>query len=424
MKKNLHKQSFLVLLLLLSALPIFALERPFFNGYMGANGDLFSVSNDEDEDNSFGGLGFGLQSYFSGQLDFSGIVFVRGEFYFQTGDLNKLGGFLTNPNDYNTRFKIQEFSATYHRVGLNLTHFLSIFLGEYESIGSDVFLQRQFGMAPISSKLTTSWHGLNGAAVYPFYGIGASYILHFQKPFATGVYGYYSLDKKAIQFDARFACTFANFTFDAALGPKLNMSQTDSAGIAVILVINEMDIHGGFNMLFGNKNQNSLFLQFGGDLNINPSSTGVFSVNTPYFLIEPRFILKQSELDFSVFHFPKTAIYDMTYLESLYDTTEIGVTGLDVCFSFDKLLFKKQIAVTMGVHLTGVLVDIWEINLKSGANFNSENFIPHIMLTPYASLPLMGGTLTSSLNVNFSISEQPIEWDKFLTFSLGYVMQL
>ena len=323
------------------------LERPFFNGYMGVNGDVNLVPE------------FSLQGYFSGQLDFSGLVFIRGEFYLQTVNLLD-NGLFEEPVTENAKFKIQELSATYRHSGFNITQFFSAFLGEYESIGSDVFLQRQFGMAPITSRITTSWHGLNGASVYPFYGLGLSYVLHFQKPFALGAYVYGNKNSlqstNTILADLRFACTFSNFTFDVAGGFSFPMQTTTDSGERVILLVKEVDIHGGFNMLIGNRNQTSLFIQAGvGDLNINPSSSSVFDFNDFYFLFEPRFMREYVEFDISAFDIPNDSIYDMTYLDSLYtsgsSSDEIAVMGANLCVVTEKL-FIRETPLTLGGHLT------------------------------------------------------------------------
>ena len=151
----------------------------FFNGYIGAKVDIAKVETDESASKSEQEAqeredGLGIQTFFTGQLNLSKSLMLRGEFSIQSDDIFDTGLF----NYTEAIFCINELSATYVKPFLGNTQYISGFFGTFEPIGSDVFLQRQFGMKPITSLLTESWLGLRGSYIYPFYGAGASYILH------------------------------------------------------------------------------------------------------------------------------------------------------------------------------------------------------------------------------------------------------
>ena len=162
-----------------------AIETPYFSGCAGF---MATLANETDSDDF--SPEFNADNFFSGQLDFSGKVLLRCDLYLQAGNLFDSTIFDNDANPNNAKFRIEELSGTYTINGESTKHYISLFRGRYEPIGSDIFLQRQFGIPEISSLITKSWHGLSGSSIYPFYATGLSYVMHPDSNFAVGLYVY------------------------------------------------------------------------------------------------------------------------------------------------------------------------------------------------------------------------------------------
>ena len=116
-----------------------------FSGYAGIKGDITSNEASEKFDPIMN-----MKAYFAGELDFSPQFLVRAEFSIQTADVLDTGLF----EETDAVFCIDEFSATYIKPFLGITQYISAFIGTFEPIGTDVFLQRHFGIQPITSMIT------------------------------------------------------------------------------------------------------------------------------------------------------------------------------------------------------------------------------------------------------------------------------
>ena len=183
-----------------------------------------------------------------------------------------------------------------------MTHYFSAFLGEYEPIGSDVFLQRQFGIENISSRFLESWQGLNGASIYPFYGLGASYVAHVNQNIVAGAYIFRRAESsnsesnssednesnKSLEGMLRVGIVLPNFVMD--IGGSIGFSYSNKYGSGesatkVILLIDKLIVNAGMNMLVNIGNDGAVFMQLGfAELELDPSTT-------------------QTELDFDKFYF-------------------------------------------------------------------------------------------------------------------------
>ena len=173
----------------LSLAALSALDFPYFSGFAGIMGNF---SNDIETTKFAPELNGKM--FFAGQFDFNGRFFIRSEISVNTEDIIETGIF----ENTGAQFKINELSFTFHQSAITTSHFVSLFMGNYEPIGSDVFLQRQFGISEISSFTTETWNGLCSSKLYPFYGIGGSYVMHFEQPVATGLYLYENEDKRIL----------------------------------------------------------------------------------------------------------------------------------------------------------------------------------------------------------------------------------
>lgn len=387
-----------------------ALDLPFFSGYAGILGDITSDSASSTFDPQMT-----TQAFFSGQLDFGGVLFMRGELFLKTSDILEKGVF----EDTDSKFRVNEFSITFHQKAVSTSHFFSLFMGNYEPIGSDMFLQRQFGIKPITSLVTESWNGLCGSTVYPFYGIGGSYVMHFESPIAVGVYAFANkddaTDENVFNADLRFACVFRNFSLDLSAGLAFPHEQSiTETGENVVLLIRTETLHAGLNMLVGNRYSLSLFTQAGfSNLDVNPEQSSKLNIDADdmYLLVEPRLVTRQFQLNLTAFSIPQESIDKMLYL---HDTL-----GANVCIVTDHLYIENT-NFTFGIHTTLSFPGKTFMDASDYANILSWD--RNLYVTPFTSMPLLGGTLRASVSVNcLDIADN---WMSAIKGSVGYRTQL
>lgn len=415
---------FLSIILLI---PCFKLSAElFFNGYTGAKGDFYSDPSTADTKDGFDPL-LEIQAYFAGQLNISKKLLVRSEFSIQSQDIFKSGLF----NDTVAKFCINELSSTYVKPFLGNTQYISAFFGTFEPIGSDVFLQRQFGMKPITSLLTESWLGLRGSYIYPFYGAGASYILHLDSwPIAAGVYLYKNHaenedDDDQINIDWRFATTTKYLTIDFAAGIGAPLSKKYNND-DVILLIDTLYLHTGLEVLVGNRYGQSLFLQAGFEqlaVRSKKEEENTIKDNEIYLLFEPRFATKNCNVHVSLFNFPSRL------LESSEDWPNKKLIfiedslGLNLAIFTDNFFIKNRNA-SFGVHTTLSFEDKYLYDLKITSKEDVEALTDdfNVKVSPFLTLPVMSGTL--HLMLQATITEMKSGWEHAVKCNIGYKAQL
>lgn len=340
------KKTFISILccLLFSSVSLFA--EITFSGYAGAKADLYSTDSDEFDP------GLKIQSFFSGQLNFSQNIILNAEFSLATDDLIENSIFKEAP----ASFKIDELSLIFRKQFYSATSYLSAFMGTYEPIGSDIFLRRQFSIQPIASKITESWLGLSGSIIYPMFGAGGSEVIRFNSvPLATGIYVYVNHeleDSYVLNTDLRFAGNFRWFTFDVAagLGMPMNTSSSDSA----FIIVNTLYWKAGANLLIGNAKTTSLFIQAGFSEMSFKKKNNKWELNedTAYFLFEPRLKTKRFQAHLTLFSMPQETVDNFIFIEdmcganlnvftdNLHFWNKPFTFGLNGAFSFkDKNLF-------------------------------------------------------------------------------------
>lgn len=404
------KKVLCILLISLTVSTLFAMEMPFFSGYAGIAGDITSNSSSSTLDPQMK-----TQAFFAGQFDINGNFFLRTELSLKTEDLLEKGLFTYT----NSKFRINELSATYYGKSVASSHFFSLFLGNYESIGSDLFLQRQFGIKPITSNLTESWNGISGSSVYPFYGAGGSYVLHFEQPFALGIYAYAckdeNIEENVFNADLRFACAVRNFTLDFSAGFAFPHEQSISeTGEKIVLLIRTETLHAGMTMLVGNRYSTSLFVQAGfNNLDLNPESSSKFTIDSDdmYLFVEPRISTRMFDLNLSLFSIPQESVDDMIYL---HDTL-----GANLCIFTDKLYIENT-NFTFGIHTTLSFPSKTFMSCISDyANILSWD--RNVYVTPYTSMPLFSGDLKASVSV--SALDLASNWMSAIKACVGYKTQ-
>lgn len=388
----------------------FAFEKPFFSGYAGFQANIQNASKSSLLDKNVT-----AETFFSGQLDFSGKVFLRGEFYVLAADMtnsNIFSGY-ENPNAY---FRLEDISATLKTNSTNSSHYFSLFMGNYEPIGSDLFLQRQFGIEPVSSSFTTSWQGIEGASIIPSYQTGFSYTFHPESNFAlefkafknsvdenSAISGLSSEHTDGIDFAARYAGLFDRAIIDMQFSVDLPLEKKDSNGDDVFLLIKKVKINGGFSMLLGNRYTTSLFLQGGyeGFVINGDSSDKDFSVKNIYAMFEPRFSTSRFNMGIAAFNIPVKSAVSMTFLKNLvYENASAdSIFGVNLNLYSDKLYFDST-NYTLGLHATWAMTDDDAETLLDKKSKIAEKLLHEFKITPYTSINILGGSLSASITLN------------------------
>ena len=387
-----------------------AFDLPVFSGYTGL---LTSVNNKTLEG----------QLLMSGQLDFSGRLLLRGGIYIQTESIE------FDTSDKNAYFTLEEGSATYVFNLGNLTNYVSLFLGNYEPIGSDVFLQRQFGIKPISSQFTTSFNGLNGNTIYKMNGFGGAYTVHLNQNMALGAYIYKATNNNInyANTDLRFAGVFDKFTVDASVGLGFPIETTDDNNNKVIILIRTLTLHGGATVLIGNSYGNSVFIQAGiKTLIFDPNSTKSIGLSNDisnfYIFVEPRFVTPLVQLNMSFFVLPVSNMKDMLYLSiipSKYSSASFS-TGYDIAFMTNQIHLNNT-EINVGTHFTTLIVDPYISKLIS--DFSTIlNWKPDILITPCATMDINGVNISTSLQLDILGLQSGIS--SALKFNIGLKSQL
>ncbi len=281
--------------------------------------------------------------------------------------------------------KMQEVSLVMINRAVTATNYFSIFMGAYEPIGGDTFLQRQFGIEPISSRLMKSSTSLSGISLYPSSGTGLSYTVHFDKqPVATGAYIYIDKDSDKNMrgnIDWRFAILSNPVTLDFSIGVGAPL-QDKYNDEDVVLMIKTLYLHGGINLCFGNKYTNGLLLQFGiNDFVLKGASSGNFDNDSLSFVIEPRLNFGNWCLNITAY-----AIDEKSLGELLYLTDRIGAAVT----VFKDSIQGKNGNITAGLHAIGSVGNIKFMDLAEGKN--TDDMTVNAYLTPYTEIPLGSGS--------------------------------
>lgn len=415
-----------------------------FSGYAGILGNY---------NGSFGNSAYEsdltLQGFMAAQLDFNGKFIFRGEFNIETADLFESPNNPLKPTTKNTIFQIGELSFTWHLSSAAVSHFLSAFIGKFEPIGSDVFLQRHLGLQPISSRLMENWGGLVGTSIFNDYGLGLSYTAHFHKSLVLGAY-LYAFDSSSGMFsinsvntEVRLAGYYPGFIFDASAnfaftfttGAKL-YEEDPSRYAAVkddLLIVQSVLFKVGANVLLGDRYGVSTLIQLGlSNISVgaNRGTTEIFGINTMgkflYAFIEPRFNFGETQVNIALFNLPNDNLRGLLYLKgfNLSSSGSLdGLIGANLCIANSTLRIGAT-NVTVGGHLTacyqknitGLIYDITAAPDQILGNIG-------LYVTPFVSMPLLGGEFKASLSFNplafIPSSTADTAFDAFIGFKVN-----
>lgn len=348
-----------------------------FSGYAG--GKLNYAANPEEEEFN---PDLKLQAFFAGQFNFSQNIWSHLEFSINTGDLLSQSIF----HETESLFQIDEISLICRANLYNSANYISAFMGTYDPIGSDIFLQRYFNIKPIDSKLTESYLGLAGSILYPHFGIGiADVIKLYTVPVAFGGYIYVNHEDKdfyVINTDIRFASVLSYFTCDFACGLGIPLADKYK-GEDVIIAVEKAYWHAGTTILVGNNFTNSLFMQAGiYNASFKAKESSIVSPDDLYILLEPRFLIANAHMNVTLYSLPEQTVSKLLLVE---DTL-----GVNLNFFADASLASSN-SLTYGAHLNVSLIDKHFQDLKEIKDFTSEDL--NITITPYLESQFLSGQI-------------------------------
>lgn len=344
-----------------------------------------------------------LQAFFAGQFNFSQNLWSHMEFSIDTNDLISESLFDATPS----LFQIDELSLINRSLLLSTANYFSIYMGTYDPIGSDIFLQRYFGCEPIASKITESWLGLAGSILYPHFGIGISDVFkNYDKPVAFGGYAYVNHEDDryyVFNADLRGACVYRFFTCDLACGLGVPMANKYQ-GEDVIVAIDKMYWHAGTTILIGNNYTQSCFLQAGiFNASFSAKRTGmVVGTDDIYLLFEPRFIKNNAHLNLTVFSLPQDTVNKFLFID---DTL-----GADMNIYCDSIVMGAH-TYSIGVHISGSFTDKSFLDIPQYKTLTSNGF--NINFTPYFSTNFLNGQLHGQVKVKFMELSKKLWYNAF-----------
>lgn len=380
-----------------------------FSGYAGVKGDFYSDPTEEDFDPALN-----IQGYFAGQLNITPSLLIRLEFSIETDDIIENGPF--GDEGIGSHFFIDEISLTYIKPFMGITQNFSLFFGTFEPIGSDIFLQRQFGIKPISSLITESWLGLRGSTVYSFQGAGGSYIVHLNSaPIATGLYLYFNdenvEEENQTNIDWRFASVLPYLAVDFSIGLGAPMAQKQG-NEDVIVLVNSLYLHSGITLLVGNTYSSSLFAQAGfSNLQIKAGNTDYeLSEKDLYFLFEPRLVTKKFQAHLAMFSVPEDTVEKLIFIEDTFGF------NLDI---FTDNLYAKNKNITFGIHTTWSFDTYIKSFFKNIGDFVSDSNNFRVKISPFVGIPVMGGTLHAMFQATITDIKADT-WKQAFKLSVGY----
>lgn len=386
--------------------------HPYFTGTIGVGGKI------QPEPKKFPSIL--IDSYFAGQFDLSQNLMLRTSFSMYTTESILKESIFRNTSAI---FNLDEVSLTYRGSFGQLSHLLGFYIGEYDPVGSDVFLQRQFGIPSFASKLTESICGISRAKIYDMSGIGGSYVVKFPQS-ALGLNIYYNKTEngesllESLNTDFRVAGAWnlgaLDFSFGLTMPMKHEILLADDTTQKVILLIERADMHAGLTAFFGSSNSSSLLFQAGfTKLIIDPNEENdekVLSFNDVYILIEPRFVSKNMCLSISLFNMPETTKENLFYVNNPVGvSTSLYTPWLSL--SGRKSQFGLMATLSSSTSLDALIVN--NETTDSGTEGNTSNLKDSLGLSisPYGIMYLGAGKLNFSLNIDaFNIKD----WDSFL----------
>lgn len=388
---NTNKRLFIFFLIIFANSILFS--APFFSGMTGVKLNYHGNTEIIENKSTYKPY-LSLQAFFAGQFNFSEKVWGRTEFSLEISDL--LNNHIVSNGSPST-FRIEELSLVLKGETLPLTNYLSIFLGNYEGIGSDIFLRKYFGIESISSKLITSYLGLSGSKILKQNGLGIGDVLVLKNsPIAYGFYTYINYessdDSLSLSFllntDFRFAISLQYFTLDilAGLGIPLKTPENN-----YLIAVQTAYWHAGTNILIGNNYTQSLFIQLG-LFNVAFNREQINPLNEKFYLLfEPRFNIGKCNLDFTLYTFPKEMqkkLNDLPFLS--------GTFGGNINIYIESIRLGKNL-FTIGLNSN---ISYSNTNINDILNNTHREDKLNVTLGAYTSTKFLIGELSCIIKIN------------------------
>lgn len=382
--------SIISLIILISLAPACLVAESSLSAFAGAKIDLIPVQDNIPE--------LKVNGVFAAQYNMNNTFLFRSSFGIRTDDIISNGFFQDTPS----YFSINELSVSYKLPTSVIAQQLAIFMGKYESLGSDEFLQKNFSTFNYASHIFSKELSVFSEGLVSYSGIGLSYSMKFQSPEAFGFYFYYDkkYDFNFLNFDLRFASAFDTVLLDVGLGAALPLESTDADDSEVFLLIRRCDLHAGFSLLLGNNPVTNLFIQAGIQrIQIKPMpDTSTISLKDLFIFVEPRFTGNFIHCNVSFFCVPETQISELPLIPQ--------PIGCDIHLSSPEfILINRPSAFGLHTAIACGLTDDYELKDLD------------LQITPYLDCDVLGGTFNLMLMFHpFSFSDI----GKFFNFSLSY----
>lgn len=408
------KLIFTVCVLFAAATSVFA--QFSFDGYTGIRLDPVFYNPKEDKADFL----TGTTSFFTGQINFTQNLLARAEGSLYSGNL--FGDDIFRGK--NTTFWLDELSIVHMAQLTAGANYASVFAGNYEPIGSDIFLQRQFGISPIGSQILNGWLGSRNSSINPTFNFGASNIFHLgSEPMAFG--GYISFNKNNGNFfsaDAtlRYATAYRLFAIDFAAGIGTPIETKD-----IVTQFDRIYLHGGITMLVGNSYTQSLFVQAGvldTAIETGKDKKSEFESSSFYIVFEPRFRLGNFQLHLSLFSLPQETIARNMLLRDTF--------GVNMLVLHDATYIAKK-RFTLGMHSTISTPNKNLIAACKGEDILSDGM--SFTLAPYASTDLLNGELNVMMQIepikingqgDWTLAVEANRPEKMFRLNVGYKIRL
>lgn len=355
-----------------------------FSGETGGNLKLFSGTSSDKFNPQIT-----MDTYFSGQTLFSPNAWFRMGFSLSAGNLCRPSA-LENTI---ARFNLDEVSLTIHNSLKKGSNYFTMYLGNTDSIGTDIIFNRLFNMPSVVSRITLPESGYAYNLLMNQSGLGFQDLIRFEKPAALGFYAYANyVESGYYKFsgDIRFAGSSRVFSFDMKGGVDYSLITKTAA---VSPVPETWNWHYGLEMLIGNGHTQALFLQASiknGSISLPYFKNLGFCIDDIFVLLEPRFLIKNTRIHITAFSVPSDAVEEMPFIQ--------GKTGVNLNLFYDSMGNRSN-GMNLGINASLAFTNINLLNLKEIVNeFNAKSY--NVLITPYYEGDVLEGKLKVSANVD------------------------
>lgn len=324
-----------------------------------------------------------FNAFAAAQLNFNSWGIFRANFGLSTSNL-ATGELFTGQD---AKIILNELSLVLSKTSGSVKHYFNFYFGTYEAVGKDEFMQRQFGILPVSSLLTKSATTLScGVPLYENNGGGFSYTCNFSEiPGTIGFALYLNMSDPAslkLNFDLRTAWTAKLITIDFAAGIGIPLTTNPSS----FLAIDTFYLHAGASILLGNLYTHSLFIQAGVQNFTITAGTPIVPFNPAKdlsFIVEPRITTKYVKTRITAYNLTKDAVKDLFYLED--------PLGASITVYSDAIPIKNN-NMTAGVHLTASFSNHDIVSLFSDFSNDFMSLTDfNAFFTPFVTIPFANG---------------------------------